>query len=119
MKHVIAFVVKYLMVGVLLEIVLIALTSLGIGQIALIALAVSLVSYIIGDLLVLNFSNNTVATLVDLLLTFGTIYLFNYRYGFETLTYGTCAIAAVVVGVAEWFFHKFMARSVYPSRKKT
>lgn len=119
MKHVVAFMVKYLMVGVLLEIVLIALTPLGIGQIALIAFAVTLVSYIVGDLLVLNFSNNTVATLIDLLITFGTIYFFNYRYGMGTLTYQDCAVATVVVGVGEWFFHRYMARSVFPSRKKT
>ncbi len=119
MKHVVAFAVKYLMVGVLLEIVLIALTPLGIGQIALIALAVTIVSYVIADLVLLNFSNNTVATLVDLLLTFGTVYLFNYRYGMGVLTYGDCAAAAVVVGIGEWFFHRYMAKSVFPSRKKT
>lgn len=119
MKHVVAFVVKYLLVGVLLEFVLIALTPLGIGQIALISLAVSLVSYIVVNLLVLSISNNTVSTLIDALLSYGVIYLFNYRYGMGVLTYSDCAVAAVVLGIAAWFFNRYMVKSVYPSRKKT
>jgi hypothetical protein len=119
MKHVVAFVIKLLLIAVILEIVLISFTALTIGDIAMISLVVSLVSYLIVDLLVLSFSNNTVATLTDTLITFATIYLFNYRYGMGTVNYVDCAIAAIILGIAECFFHTYMARAVFPKRRKT
>ncbi len=119
MKHVVAFLIKYVMVAVILEILLSLLTALTLVQILIISLAVTIASYLIGDLLVLTFWNNTVATLVNALIAFGIIYSFNYRYGAGILAYADCVTAAVVLGIGEWFFHRYMARKVFPSRKKT
>jgi Protein of unknown function (DUF2512). len=119
MKHVIAVIIKFVMASVILEIVLSFLTVLTFGQILMISLAVTAVSYIIGDLLVLSFSNNTVATLADALLAFAVIFLFNYRYGIGIISYTNAIIASVVLAVGEWFFHKYVSRAVFPNHRRT
>lgn len=118
MKHIWAVVLKYLMVLILLEIVLSLTTALTIGEIAVISAAVTILAYLIGDLLILSFSNNFVATVADAVLAFLTIYMFNFWSDYGIITAGDAIISAVVLGAGEWFFHKYMLKVVYPNRDR-
>ncbi|SHI10183.1 Protein of unknown function [Sporobacter termitidis DSM 10068] len=119
MKHLIALLFKFIMVFILLEIMLGLLTALSFGQALVVSIAVTAVSYLIGDLLVLAFSNNIVATLCDAVLSFLTIYLFNYWSNYPTISAVNAVICALVLAIGEIFFHRFMVRTVYPNRRKS
>jgi hypothetical protein len=117
MKHLAAILTKFVIVAIILEVVYKLMTNLSFGKILMIALAVTAISYLIGDLLILAISNNTIATLSDAVLAFVTIYLFDYVATFGSITITNALIAAVVIGIGEWFFHKYMVRYIYPDRE--
>jgi hypothetical protein len=117
-KHIWAIILKYLMVLIVLEIVLSLATALTIGEIAIISIAVTVLSYLVGDLLILSFSNNFVATVADAVLAFLTIYMFNFWSDYGVITVWDAVISAVVLAVGEWFFHKYMVKVVYPNRNR-
>lgn len=118
MKHIVALILKFVVVLVLLEITLSLMTALTVSQILVISLAVTLVSYVAIDMLVLAFSNNTVATMCEAILTFLTIYLFSYWIGLSFIAVGTAVVSAVVLAAALWFFHKYTTNAFYPNRRK-
>ncbi len=118
MKHIVAIILKFIVVLVLLEILLSLMTTLSVVQILVISAAVTIISYVVGDLLILPVSNNTVAVLSDAVLAFLTIWLFNYVPYYGGITVGDAIISAIVLGVAEMFFHKYVASTVFPNRRK-
>jgi hypothetical protein len=117
MKHVKALLLKFVMIAVVLEIVLNMLTNLTFGDILYISAAVTILAYIIGDLLILPVTNNTVATVADAGLALATIYLFNFIWGISEISFIDALISAAVLGVGEWFFHKYVSSNVLPNRK--
>lgn len=110
MKHVMALLVKFLMVAIILEIALGLLTDLAFSQILIVSLAVTLIAYIIGDLLILRFSNNTVSTISDAILSFITIYGFSLMENYRDIELLDAVICAVVLGIGEWFYHKYIVK---------
>lgn len=78
-------------------------------------------AYIIGDLLILPRTNNTVATIADFGLAFVVIWLMS-----ENLTYGDneliiSLIAAFGVALFEYMFHRYLSnniRSETPTRQR-
>jgi hypothetical protein len=120
MKHIVNIAIKFLIVTVVLYIVLNYLTNLSLGQILLTSLLVTIPAYFIGDIYILSRTNNTIATLADIGLTFVILYLANSfidnnnlinanNYGDITIT--DALIASVFVGVGEWFFHKYVIKT--------
>lgn len=116
MKHVIALLIKFVMVAVVLEIILNLMTYLTFTDILIISLAVTILAYIIGDLLILPASNNTIATVSDIGLALVTIYMFNFIFNVRLISFWDALVAAVIVGVGEWFLHKYLSSSVFPER---
>lgn len=113
MKHIVAFILKTGIVAIILEIVLGYWTALTFTQILMISLAVTFVAYIVGDILVLPATNNTIATLADIGLAFAVIYLFNFVYT-PHIRWMDALIAGFAVGVGEILFHRYMSRMVLP-----
>lgn len=118
MKHIVAIVLKFIVVLVLLEILLSLLTDLTITQILVISAAVTLISYASGDMLILPYSNNAVATLCDAILIFLTVWLFNYVPYYSFIGVGDAVICAVFLGFIEIFFHKYVASAILPNRRE-
>ncbi len=114
MKHIYAVLIKYVMVTVITGVVLGGLTNLTFGDILYISAAVTILAYIIGDLLILSATNNTVATISDFVLSLVVIYLFNFLWTTKMITFGDALITALVIGVGEWFFHKYVYNRVFP-----
>lgn len=98
------------MVSVILELVLYNMTRLSFGNILVVSLTVTVLSYLVGDLLILKYTNNIVATLADVGLALVTVYLFNFFYYRPGISFVTALITAVIVGIGEWVFHKFVFR---------
>ena len=116
MKHITALLIKFVMIALVLEIALNLLTNLTFGDILYIAAVITVLAYIIGDLFILPATNNTVATVADAGLAFVTIYAFNFVWGVRYISFLDALIAAAVLGLGEWFFHKYVASNVFPNR---
>lgn len=110
MKHVEALVLKFIIVAVILELVLMSLTNLTFGRILFISLIVTVLAYLIGDMLILPHSNNTVATICDFILALFTVLIFNYVYYNARITFWAALFSAAIIGVGEWFFHKYLVK---------
>lgn len=110
MNHLIRLLVKFILTAIILEIVLNITTAVGFGNILLISLTVTILGYILGDVLILRVSNNIIATICDLVLVTLTIYLFSFLPVFTSISFGDALIAGIVTAASEWFFHRFMLR---------
>jgi hypothetical protein len=116
MKHVRAMAIKFVSSLVLLSIILGLFYDMAFRNIFLITLVLGVAAYIIGDMLILPRTNNTVATIADFGLAFLIIWLMS-----ENLTYGDnhfsmSLIAALGVALFEYMFHKYLANNVFPDR---
>ncbi len=118
MKHIVVIILKFIVVLALLEIFLSLLTELTVTQILVISAAVTLITYLAGDLLILPFSTNAITALCDAIVIFVTIWLFNYVPYYSFIGVGDAAVCAVVLGIVEIFFHKYVARAVHPNRRE-
>lgn len=116
MKHIWALLLKFVIVAVVLEIVLLSLTLLSFGDILLISLAITVLAYLVGDLAILPVSNNTVATIADMGLSLIALLLFNYVYPGAGISFFDALAASIVLGIGEWVYHKFVAKSVLPDQ---
>lgn len=105
MKHIIALLIKFAMIA--------------FGQILYVSITVTAIAYIIGDVFILAVSNNIVATIADAGLALFIIYMFNFLWTNREISFYNALIAAVVIGACEWFFHKHVARNVFPNRRET
>lgn len=112
LKHVTALLIKFAMVGIILWVVLGITTDLSFGYIMYLSIAVTVLAYVIGDLLILSATNNVVATIADIVIVFITIYLYNYLLATQVISFWDSLIAAVIIGVGEWFFHKYISRKI-------
>jgi Protein of unknown function (DUF2512) len=113
MKHIIALLIKFLMVSIVLVTVLSMLTNLTFSDMLYISGTVTILAYVIGDMLILRMSNNIVATIADAGLALFTIYMFNYLWNIQAIDFTDALIAAAILGVGEWFFHKYVANNVF------
>lgn len=112
MKHVSALLIKFVMIAVVLSIVLGIMTDLSFGNILTLSVAVTVIAYVIGDLLILSFANNTVTTIIDIGIAFLAVYLYNILIDVDLISGWDALVAAVIIGVGEWFFHKYVARRI-------
>jgi hypothetical protein len=116
MKHVKALAIKFVSSLALLSIILGLFFDMAFSNIFLITLVLGVAAYIIGDLLILPRTNNTVATIADFGLAFLIIWLMS-----ENLTYGDnhfsmSLIAALGVALFEYMFHKYVVNNVFPDK---
>jgi hypothetical protein len=102
--------IKLFVTILLLEVALNLRIGLSFAQVLLIALTVTAIGYFIGDLIILRLTNNTVATLCDILLAFLTINMFNYLTRFGPIGLADITVASILIGFAEWFLHRSTLR---------
>lgn len=108
LKHISALIVKYLMTALILEVSLLLLTDLSFSQILWVSLVVTGISYLIGDMVILQATNNATATIADMGLTIITIYMFNFFWNRNDISLFSCVIAGVILGFGETFFHRII-----------
>lgn len=118
MKHVTALLIKFVMTAAILEIILSIFANLSFAYTLYIAAAVTILAYIIGDLLILPATNNTLATIADIGLALATLYVFNFLLNARTIFFRYALVSAVVIGFGEWFFHKYVSNNVLRKSKE-
>ena len=112
MKHMKNLAIKFISILAVLFIILGIFYDMSFGNVLSISVVLTLASYLIGDLLILRRTNNTMATVSDFALAFLVIWLMG-----ENLTYGDslimpALIAAAGIALFETFFHKYIARQI-------
>lgn len=112
MKQTTALIIKFLMTAAILEVVLLLLSELTFGSVLWIALTVTIIGFLVGDLFILPATNNLVAVIGDMGLSLVIIYLFNFFWNTNDIPFLSALIAAAVIGAGEWFFHKSIDRQV-------
>nr|WP_071318080.1 DUF2512 family protein [Anaerobacillus isosaccharinicus]MBA5586543.1 DUF2512 family protein [Anaerobacillus isosaccharinicus]QOY38711.1 DUF2512 family protein [Anaerobacillus isosaccharinicus] len=117
MRHFSAILMKIAMVTIVLLIVMTTFGNYPAQATIGLALVIAVVSFVVGDLAILRIFNNTVATIADLGLTTFVIWIFGpFFYGFG-VPISLALTSAVVMGIGEWFFHKYMTASVIGTRE--
>jgi uncharacterized membrane protein len=105
------------MITLVLEVILSFMSNLSLGNILLVSSAVTILAYVIGDLLILPSTSNTIAAVTDTGLSLAIIYMFNFLWNIRVISFVDALIAAAVIGIGEWFFHKFVANNVLRKNK--
>ncbi|MFS0673491.1 YndM family protein [Ornithinibacillus sp. 179-J 7C1 HS] len=118
MKHVKALLIKFVGSLILLYLILGLIYGMDFGEVFLLSLVLGVAAYVIGDLLILPRTNNTIATIADFGLAWAIIYWFT-----DTMTPAdnpiiASLIAAIAVGIFEAFFHSYLANHVLPNEDK-
>lgn len=112
MEHIKALLTKFVMVTAVLFVVLSLIYGVGFGDVLLISLVLTAISYL-SDVYVLPNTSNTYATLADLGLAFIVVWLFGGGVIEENIPIILASIiSAVVIGIGEIFFHMYMGKSV-------
>ncbi len=118
MKHVKALAIKFVSCLVLLSLVLGGLYGISFGDIFTISLVLGVASYVIGDLIILPRTNNTVATIADFGMALLVIYvLCDNLTPLENL-FVPSLIAAAGTALFEYFFHKYVYNTVLSSNDR-
>ncbi|MBG9812073.1 hypothetical protein ABD68_10730 [Bacillus endophyticus] len=118
MKHVKAFLFKFIISFILLYAILSGINGFSIGDVFWTTMILGGISYILGDLLILPRTNNTLATIADFALSFIIIWVMT-----STLAYGDYLArtftSALGVTIFEALFHRYMVNRVLPNDKSS
>ena len=137
MNHVKALAIKFVMIALVLLIILTGIYDVEFGDTLLISVVLTLLAYVLGDLMIFrktfdrkrsdnnqaaqndedHTKRNAIATVADIVLAFVVIWLMGEALFAETPDLIQAAvISALVIGGGEWFFHKYLDRSVFPEK---
>lgn len=86
--------------------------DVSFGNIILISIVLGISAYLIGDLLILPRTNNTIATTADFGMAFVIIYLMTDGLTVGGNPFAASLISAVAIGVAEIIYHKYVANKL-------
>lgn len=84
-------------------------------EVFLLTAVLGIVAYLIGDMLVLPRTINTAATVVDFVLAGAIIYWFYDGMTLADNGFTSSLTDAIVVGLFETFFHRYVGNNVLPS----
>jgi hypothetical protein len=112
MNHTKAFLIKFISSLVLLYIILGVIYNMSLWHVFSITLVLGVISYILGDLIILPRTNNTVATISDFVLAFVLIWAMSKAFGYDRNTFTISLIASIGVAIFEFFYHLYVSKNV-------
>ncbi|WP_173915627.1 YndM family protein [Halobacillus sp. Marseille-Q1614] len=118
MRHVKLLAVKFIVTLIALTLILGAGYDVSFGNVFLISLVLGVLSYVLGDLIILPRTSNTIATLADFVLAYFVIYFMT-----DALTAGgdlftAALLSSVAIAIFEYFFHKNVSNTLRYDRTK-
>ncbi|HPZ43387.1 MAG TPA: DUF2512 family protein [Bacillota bacterium] len=115
-KHLTSLLIKFIMIGLISVIILPLFAQISSGQAILIAVVLTAVAYLLGDLMILPRYGNSTATVLDVVLAALVIGISDWIInGFATLTPAGWALFLGVLAIGEWFFHNYLKTSPVPA----
>jgi K+-sensing histidine kinase KdpD len=118
MRHTNALILKYILTAVVMLIFLTLLLSPSVSWITslVIALFVTGISYAAGDLFILPRYGTTAATVSDFIMAAVIIWIAS-SFIARAIPAGTIIATAFFIGVAEWFFHRYLQGESVPEEQ--
>lgn len=116
MRHIVALIVKYLFLLAINAVVLTSVTDATFGQAAVVALVMTVLLYLLGDLFVLPTMGNMSAVIADSGLALVIAWLAPVYTMISGVTFGQALVIGLLVGVAEYFFHSYLRQAVFTGR---
>jgi uncharacterized membrane protein YqaE (UPF0057 family) len=124
-EHVKAFIIKLVMITAVLGIILTVIFEGEFSDTLWISIVLTALAYILGDLIIFRHAGdgseytkrNIIATLADAILTFAIVYFMGkdiFVGDNDLLT--SALLSAVVIGLGEWFFHKYLNNHVFDEK---
>jgi len=104
------FLGKFLLNGIVVVPLLMWFTEATFLSSVVAALVLSVISYVLGDMMVLRFSNNTVATIGDAVLAFIYFWVVSYFMNWS-LSFGELVTMVVALAIVEFIFHRILGRT--------
>jgi len=108
LKHVWAIILKFIMVAVISAVILPFFGQISLTDTLIIAAVVTVITYVLWDLLLLPRYGNWVTTIADGIVDAILIALAPLVLPITVNIYGII-LTAVVLAVGEWFFHRYLA----------
>lgn len=117
MKHLIALLIKFVMVFIVLYVIMGLFFGISIGNVFIMSLFLTVTAYMLGDLVVLPMWGNLIATVADFGLALIGIWLISYYIlGISIPLVTGVLTSAVLIAFGEWFFHKYLKGKVIESK---
>ncbi|AXF55229.1 YndM family protein [Salicibibacter kimchii] len=112
MNHVVALIIKFVMMTVILWLILGGFFGVSFGNIFWISLIMTGAAYLIGDLWILPQFGNVAGTLADFGLAFVGVWLLAALFE-PAGNFGWAAFfSAIIIAIGEIFFHMYMQNTV-------
>lgn len=112
MDHIKAIALKFILTLALLYVILGAIYGMTFGNVFLITLVLGIASYILGDMIVLPRTNNTIATIADFGMAFLIVWSMSAALTTGDNLFTLSLITALAVSVFEYFYHKYVTNRV-------
>ena len=123
MNHAKALIIKFVMITAVLLIILTWIFDVSFVDTLLISLALTALSYMMGDLLIFlnagkpsdQLTRNSIATFIDFVVAFLVIWFVGQLLtGSTAELVAPALVSALIITAGEWFFHKYMDYRVMP-----
>ncbi|UOQ94668.1 YndM family protein [Halobacillus shinanisalinarum] len=113
MKYIQALLIKFVMMTAVLWFFLGVFFGISFFDILITSIALTVVSYIIGDLLILPNIGNTAATVADMFLAFVGVWVLGSLLFETSVSLGTISFfLAIAITIGEFFFHGYMKKLI-------
>ena len=113
MRHIKPLTIKLIAIFIILWVILGNIYDLSTRDDLAITLAFSLVEYLIGDLILLHYTNNFIGTIGDFGLAMAIIYVMTRDIAVTDEALTATLYASFAITFFECFFHKYMYRHVH------
>ncbi|WP_157796177.1 DUF2512 family protein [Bacillus xiapuensis] len=118
MRHLTAIIMKFVAVSVILYVGFSVVAEANIAEVLLMSAVVTIISYVLGDLMVLPFSGNSIAVLSDIVLSAFVLWGLGYVLDNIMASFVNAMVFSVFLAIGEWFFHIYMQERVLETRYK-
>jgi hypothetical protein len=101
------FIMKWILDGAVVALLLIYFADVSFLEAAITSTALTIITYGIGDQVILRSTNNAVATFADGVLGFFILWIAAYSMKWA-IHLGQILIIAVILAIAEWVVHRYI-----------
>lgn len=117
-KHFNAIITKFFLIVTVLGVILPVVGKVLTSSAVIVAVVVTITAYVIADLLILPQFGNRVAVAADGLITMAVTWEMAWVIENVRVPVLGLLLLALLVGLGEWYYHRYLARLIFRGRMK-
>ncbi|TDW01734.1 uncharacterized protein DUF2512 [Bacillus badius] len=117
-RHLTALLIKFAAITAILYVALGVIMDTSVTEILLMGAILTIVSYVLGDLMVLPAAGNSIAVFSDIVLAALLLWIMGNAMDNSAGTFVNALAVSVFLAIGEWFFHIYMRERVLDTWKK-